>query len=178
MELGRPKIFETMKSKYLLIIVLFMNWGCASKVYKQANVEQLEPKAYLARLEATETAYLLDIRTGMEYKKAHIDSAQNVNFLSFSFGKKINELDTSKTVFIYCHTAHRSPFVAKKLWKRGFHQVVDLKGGFRALKKEIKGEQLKGVEKVEKGGNLNPLNFFTPFNEQNHLKVKASSNTL
>ena len=113
---------------------VIMLLGC-SKVYREANVEQLAPQAYLEKLSQTESFYLLDIRTPMEYKKHHIEKAQNINYLSFSFNKKINQLDQDRTVFIYCEKAQRSPMVAKKLHKKGFKQIVDLAGGHKALRK-------------------------------------------
>lgn len=109
--------------------------GCSKKIYQRETVMQLPVEEYLSRMEQEEDYYLLDIRTGMEYKSNHIDGAQHINFLSLSFGKKVAELDTTKTVFIYCQTAHRSPLVAKKLWKRGFRKIIDLEGGFRKYKK-------------------------------------------
>ena len=109
--------------------------GCASRIYQQEGVEQLAPPDYLAALETSEDAYLLDIRTPMEYRKAHLEGAVNINFISFSFGKKIKQLDVDRPVFIYCHTAHRSPFVARKLHKKGFTRIVDLEGGYRAMKR-------------------------------------------
>ncbi len=109
--------------------------SCASRIYQQEGVEQLAPSDYLSALETSDEAYLLDIRTPMEYRKAHLEGAVNINFISFSFGKKIKELDADRPVFIYCHTAHRSPFVAKKLHKRGFTRIVDLEGGYRAMKR-------------------------------------------
>jgi len=114
---------------------LFSCLGCASGVYEQEAVETLPPNAYLMALEETPHAYLLDIRTPVEYRKDHLPGARNFNFLSFSFGKKLDTLDKERPVFIYCQTAHRSPFVAKKLHKRGFRRIVDLEGGFRMLQK-------------------------------------------
>ena len=120
--------------KFMLFMATLMLFSC-NKVYQKENVEQLEPTAYLEKLHQSSDYYLLDIRTPMEYRKNHIEDAQNINFLGFSFGKKINKLDKDKTVFIYCETAHRSPMVAKKLQKKGFRHIVDLAGGHKALRK-------------------------------------------
>ena len=117
------------------LVLSFLLYSCASGIYKEANVQQLPPKLYLEQLAQEEEAYLLDIRTGLEYKRNHLDSAQNINYLSFSFSKKVSQLDTTKPVFIYCETAHRSPMVARKLWKKGFTKIIDLQGGHRAMRK-------------------------------------------
>lgn len=114
---------------------LWTLFGCGRNIYRHETVEQLPPAEYLARLKAVDNAYLLDIRTGGEYRRRHLEGARNINFLSFSFRKKIAALDSSRTVFIYCETAHRSPFVARRLWKEGFRNIVDLEGGHRALRR-------------------------------------------
>jgi rhodanese-related sulfurtransferase len=127
-------------SPFLILFLVSAAMGCSKKVYRQESVVQLPVEEYLSKMAEEEHYYLLDIRTGLEYKSNHIEGARHINFLSFSFGKKIAELDTTKTVFIYCQTAHRSPLVAKKLWKKGFRKIVDLEGGFRKYKKYKKKE--------------------------------------
>ena len=121
--------------KNILIMSFISIMGCASEVYELEGVRQLPPQEYIRALELADDPYLLDIRTPLEFRKHHLEGAENINFLSFSFGKKIGRLDTTKAVFIYCQTAHRSPHAAKKLWKQGFRNIVDLKGGFKALRK-------------------------------------------
>jgi rhodanese-related sulfurtransferase len=120
---------------FLVLFLVFSMMGCSKKIYQKETVMQLPVEDYLSKMEEEKDYYLLDIRTGMEYKSNHIDGAQHINFLSFSFGKKIAQLDTTRTVFIYCQTAHRSPLVAKKLWKKGFRKIIDLEGGFQKYKK-------------------------------------------
>ena len=133
-----------MTRNLMILTTTFLALGltsCASRIYQQEDVDQLAPPDYLEALADSEDAYLLDIRTPMEYRKAHLEGASHLNFLGFSFGKKIRELDPDRPVFIYCHTAHRSPFVAKKLYKRGFTRIVDLEGGYRAMERYREGKE-------------------------------------
>ena len=128
------------KRKILLLIlftstILFSFFSCSHKIYEQDGVRQLTAPAYLEALEAAPDAYLLDIRTGFEYRRGHLERAKNISYLSGSFGRKVAELDTTKTVFIYCETAHRSPMAARKLWKKGFRNIIDLEGGYRQVRK-------------------------------------------
>ncbi len=87
-------------------------------------------------MKSVEAPYILDVRTGLEYKKEHIEGALSFSFLNTDFDWKIADLDTSRPVFIYCETAHRSPFAAKRLKKAGFQNVYDLKGGYSTLREE------------------------------------------
>lgn len=128
------------KRKILLLtlftsIIMFSCFSCSHKIYEQDGVQQLAAPSYLEALDAAPDAYLLDIRTGFEYRRGHLERAKNISYLSGSFGRKVAELDTTKTVFIYCETAHRSPMAARKLWKKGFRNIVDLEGGYRQVRK-------------------------------------------
>jgi len=130
-----PKKRIALFSLLLFTLLISTFFSCSQKIYHEANVQQLPPTEYLKELEAHPEAYLLDIRTGFEYRRNHLERAKNISYLSGSFSKKITKLDTTKTVFIYCETAHRSPMAARKLWKKGFHQIIDLKGGHKQLRK-------------------------------------------
>lgn len=114
---------------------MFFFLGCSHKIYQQEGVQQLAAPAYLEALKAEPNAYLLDIRTGFEYRRGHLERAKNISYLSGSFGRKVAELDTIRTVFIYCETAHRSPMAARKLWNKGFRNIIDLEGGYRQVRK-------------------------------------------
>ena len=125
-------------------MLVFFMLGCSpNNIFKERNVHQLGVEEYLTKISETENYYIIDVRTPMEYKKNHLDSAINVSFIGLNFQKGLEKLDTSKHVFIYCETAHRSPYAAKVLKKNGFHEIVDLKGGFKAYKKSLKEKQVQ-----------------------------------
>jgi len=147
-----------MKLKLSLIAslcLMLIVTGCQfKKVYEQQEVSLLPPDAYLQMLEQSEAYYLIDVRTRREYKKAHIYGAENIPFPSSKFREAIDGLDPSKPVFIYCETAHRSPFAAKELRKAGFTRIYDLKRGFNFWRK--KGYQFKGNKAVGQPGQPRP----------------------
>ena len=82
----------------------------------------------------TENPYVLDIRTRMEYNRGHVEGSQSMSVIGNSFDEKIELLDTTRTVFVYCETAHRSPFATMKLKRMGFTRIYDLKGGYMTLR--------------------------------------------
>ena len=112
-----------------------MTLSCTpNKIFLDEGVDQLEAESYFEKLSKTEHSYIMDIRTPLEYNKGHIEGAINISYIGFSFSNRVRELDKNKTIFIYCQTAHRSPFAAKKLKSLGFTKIIDLKGGYKTLK--------------------------------------------
>jgi rhodanese-related sulfurtransferase len=117
------------------VLLLCTATACSSIYRKSEKAVQLPPAEYLQQLAEAGEAHRLDIRTPMEYRKGHLEGFANVNYLSFSFGKQVDSLDRDRPVFIYCATAHRSPLVARALLRRGFEEVIDLAGGYKAYRK-------------------------------------------
>lgn len=108
--------------------------GCNKHIYNSTTIKQLPKNEYFALMDSLVEPYILDIRTGLEYKRGHVEGARNISFLSSEFGWHIADLDTSRPVFLYCETAHRSPFATKQLKKAGFTQIYDLEGGYSTLR--------------------------------------------
>ncbi len=125
------KLFE--RTGWLALLIIFS--GCHyTKIYSSANHALLDKAEYLNRIEALHNELIIDVRTPMEYSRGHLDSAINISFISFSFGKRAKQLDSTRPVFIYCETAHRSPYAMRKLKKLGFKRVYDLKKGYSVLR--------------------------------------------
>ena len=57
-------------------------------------------------------------------------SALNINYYGNNFDKKIDELDKSKPIVVYCKSGGRSSKSALKLVEKGFEQIYNLRGGF------------------------------------------------
>ncbi len=126
-----------MKNYAVAAIILTLGISCKS-IYRSENVSQLPPDQYFEKMENTPSFQVIDVRTKMEYKKQHLENAQNASLLSFRFKKKVKDLDRSKPVFIYCETAHRSPMAARKLRRMGFVEITDLKKGYKPYRKSLK----------------------------------------
>ncbi|MFY0645102.1 MAG: thioredoxin 1 [Bacteroidia bacterium] len=90
---------------------------------------KLDAASFKAELESTPDAILLDVRTSQEYGMAHIENAINIDIYSETFEADINDLDKSKTVFVYCKSGGRSGQAAKVLENNGFSNIRDLSGG-------------------------------------------------
>ncbi|MCC7505117.1 MAG: MBL fold metallo-hydrolase [Saprospiraceae bacterium] len=86
-----------------------------------ADIQQADPKAIV-----------FDVRKESEYKSEHIVGAENapLDFLNEAMSK----LPKEKTVFIHCAGGYRSMIFASALRARGFDNLVDVRGGFKAIK--------------------------------------------
>ena len=73
---------------------------------------------------------ILDVRTKEEFLGGHISNAIHIDVRSRDFGQKIQELDKSKTYFVYCRSGMRSLMACKAMSKAGFEKPVNVKGGF------------------------------------------------
>lgn len=95
--------------------------------------EVLSKKAFKKQLKNGEEYILVDVRTPKEYWEGHIEDARNIDFLNLpEFEAGFRELDTMKTLMIYCRSGNRSRKSAAKLQEMGFRKIYDLEGGYRA----------------------------------------------
>lgn len=75
---------------------------------------------------------LLDVRRRSEYESEHIIGAENLplDFIHSEFSK----LDVNKTYYVHCAGGYRSVIACSVLKGKGFSKVINILGGFKALK--------------------------------------------
>ncbi len=118
---------------YLTLVLALV--GCSySKIYSSKDHALLPKEEYLNRIAQLENEIIIDVRTPVEYSRGHIPNAINISFLGFSFEERAMELDTNRPIFIYCETAHRSPYAMRTLKKLGFKTIYDLEKGYSCLR--------------------------------------------
>ena len=76
---------------------------------------------------------LLDVRRHSEYETEHLIGAENfpLDFIN----KNMGMLDIAETYYIHCAGGYRSLIASSILKSRGFHHIVNIKGGYKALQK-------------------------------------------
>ncbi len=92
--------------------------------------EVLAPDAFIAKLKSSNGGQLIDVRTPEEYTEGKIENAQNIDFYANDFKSKIEALDKSKPVFVYCRSGGRSAKAANIFKEAGFKEIYDLQGGY------------------------------------------------
>lgn len=121
---------------YLLTIVIICLAINSYQSLSDSQMRALQATDYQKSLLREKDYYLIDVRTHWEYNRSHIENAVNISYLGGKFRKSLSTLDTSKPIFIYCETAHRSPYAANILHDIGFREIYDLAGGFRQWRKQ------------------------------------------
>ena len=77
---------------------------------------------------------VLDVRTGWEYKRGHVEGAENLNYYSFGFKKALNMLDKKTIWLIHCKSGVRSGRTIPIMKEAGFESIIHMDGGFDAWK--------------------------------------------
>jgi len=75
---------------------------------------------------------ILDVRKDGEYSSSHLENAQH--FALDFINEQMSEVSKEKTYHIHCAGGYRSVIAASILKARGFHNLVDVAGGFGAIK--------------------------------------------
>lgn len=110
----------------------FDAWKNASKEYD--TVDTVSPKE-LKSIVAKENHHpIFDVRKKSEFDSEHIIVANNTP-LDF-INKHIAEFPSSKPFYLHCAGGYRSMIAASILKSRGIHNLIDVEGGFDAIKEE------------------------------------------
>jgi hydroxyacylglutathione hydrolase len=86
--------------------------------------------------EADSNINVLDVRKQSEYEAEHVNCAVNTS-LDY-INDSMQQVDKNKTYYVHCAGGYRSMIFISVLKARGFDNLVDIKGGFKALKESGK----------------------------------------
>ncbi|MCF1715609.1 MBL fold metallo-hydrolase [Flavihumibacter sp. RY-1] len=97
----------------------------------------------LAAIAAKEDVHILDVRKNSEYLSEHVENAENapLDYVNESMLK----VDKNKTYYVHCAGGYRSMIFNSILRARGYDNLIDVKGGFKAIKES---EKLKVTDYV------------------------------
>ena len=77
-------------------------------------------------------ATVVDVRSADEYASGHVAGALHANVLADDFEQRVDGLDRSEPVYLYCASGVRSGRAARVMEGMGFERVVNA-GGFGDL---------------------------------------------
>ena len=78
--------------------------------------------------------HVLDVRKDGEYASMHLKIDGLQHFALDYINQQMDKIDAKKTYYIHCAGGYRSVIAASILKARGFHKIIDIAGGFAALK--------------------------------------------
>ena len=107
----------------------FEAWKNAHKETDQIRSINAEDLAQLVKKEAI---HIIDARKASEYNSEHVIDAINapLDFINDSMTK----IDKNKTYYVHCASGYRSMVFISILKARGYDNLIDVTGGFNALK--------------------------------------------
>ena len=111
--------------KCLLLCVLVISAKAQTPVH-------LTVAAFESAIQAEPKPLILDVRTKAEFDQGHIPGAVLMDFYQPDFKEKMNKLDKSKKIVLYCAAGVRSGRALQLFIDSGYRQVADLQGGFQA----------------------------------------------
>lgn len=108
-------------------------WKAAGKELDQ--IESISVEETLNRAQSGE-GEIIDVRKNSEYLSEHIVDVENapLDFINESM-LKINK---AKTYFVHCASGYRSMIFISTLRARGYENLIDVQGGFKAIKESEK----------------------------------------
>lgn len=95
------------------------------------SIKSVTPEE-LSEIQKQASQPVLDVRKASEYNSEHVLNAINVplDFLNESMVK----IDRDKTYYVHCASGYRSMLFISILQARGYRNLIDVTGGFNALK--------------------------------------------
>lgn len=126
-----------MSTLYFLIavIVILLAYAGIQAFRLKKAVTNLTQEQFI---EGYRKAQLIDVREPKEFDGGHILGARNIP--SSQLRQRFKEIRPDKPVFLYCQSGARSARAAMFLKKKGYTQLNQLQGGFKAWTGKIKSK--------------------------------------
>ncbi len=112
----------------------FDAWKNAAKEID--TITSISPDELAETLEHHPDIHILDARRDGEYSAEHLETSTHVALDTLN--DNMHLLDRNETYHIHCAGGYRSMIMASTLRARGFEKLVDIQGGFAAIKKSGK----------------------------------------
>jgi hydroxyacylglutathione hydrolase len=119
----------------------YLEGGIEAWVKAGKNIDQIESvtaEQMRDRLKNDSEIGVLDVRKASEFISEHMVEADNVP-LDY-INDHLERIDKSKTYFVYCAGGYRSVIFNSVLKARGYDNLIDVQGGFKAIKESGKLE--------------------------------------
>lgn len=108
----------------------FESWRKAGK--EVDTIKTISADALADLLAKDPSLHILDVRKNSEFLSEHIADAENMP-LDF-INDAMNMIDRNKTYYVHCAGGYRSMIFNATMKARGFDNMVDIAGGFKAIK--------------------------------------------
>ncbi|MEO9484614.1 MAG: MBL fold metallo-hydrolase [Ekhidna sp.] len=104
-------------------------WNSAGKDVQ--TLESISAEKFAERY-ADGNIHVMDVRKPGEFEGEHVEDAESIPLDYIS--EQMDKVDPDKTYHVHCAGGYRSVIAASILKSRGFHNLVDVAGGFKDIK--------------------------------------------
>ncbi len=119
----------------MIFLLTFASCGRASDRFEamldstlEGSVPQITTEELAAELGESDGLILLDAREREEFEVSHLNGSRWIGFDDF-VPERVEDLDRTKPVVIYCSIGKRSEILGEQLADLGFTKVRNLRGG-------------------------------------------------
>ena len=102
------------------------------------TIKSISPDTLAEELKTVSAEYVLDVRKPSEFAAEHIKDA--TSFPLDYINEYMGDLNHDTNYYLHCLGGYRSMTAASILKSRGFDNIIDVKGGFRAIQETGKFE--------------------------------------
>ena len=105
-------------------------WKKAGKEIDE--IKSITTDEFAEIMKAEKNVNLLDVRKESEYLSEHVENSENtpLDFINDSMLK----IDKNKSYYVHCASGYRSMIFISTLKARGYDKLVEIAGGFKAIK--------------------------------------------
>jgi hydroxyacylglutathione hydrolase len=96
------------------------------------SIESISAEEFAQRLQK-DKLHVVDVRKDGEYTAEHVDGAYHASLQYIN--QHLARISKDEPNYIHCAGGYRSMVAASLLKARGYHNVIDVAGGFNAIKK-------------------------------------------
>ena len=108
-------------------------WKASGREIDKVTSISVEKLKEVYQDEATKGLKLFDVRKNSEYVSEHVLDAANLPLADLN--NHLAELPKEERFYLHCAGGYRSMIASSILKSRGYHNLVDIAGGFDAIKK-------------------------------------------
>jgi len=126
---------DKLPRKMVIAVAIFYSVFTLSPANAEFNAREVSAVEAAEILKDNPAVKVLDVRTGMEYRRGHIQGAVNLNYYSFKFKSNLDKLDKDTTWLVHCHSGVRSGKTLTLMKNAGFNNIVHLSNGIVEWKK-------------------------------------------
>jgi len=101
---------------------------------------ELTAEEFKNKLESSEDAVVIDVRTPEEKSEGDIAGSKLMNIMDPDFPINIEKLDKDKEYFVFCRSGGRSSSACHYMSNKGFKKCYNLLGGIVAWNAKFKSK--------------------------------------